>query len=178
MIQRIIFAGFGGQGVLFSAKTVAYAGMDKGLQISWLPSYGPEMRGGTANCSVIISDEPIGSPIISKPDVLVALNRPSLEKFVDAVLPGGVIIYDSSLIEVEIKRDDVTVVPIPAKQIADDMGSGSLGNMVMLGAYAKHTDALSLEDIAESIKAHIPPKKMALAEKNIEMITKGYEFEA
>ncbi|MDO4744674.1 MAG: 2-oxoacid:acceptor oxidoreductase family protein, partial [Clostridia bacterium] len=96
MIQRIIFAGFGGQGVLFSAKTVAYAGMDKGLQISWLPSYGPEMRGGTANCSVIISDEPIGSPIISKPDVLVALNRPSLEKFVDAVLPGGVIIYDSS----------------------------------------------------------------------------------
>ncbi len=178
MIQRIIFAGFGGQGVLFSAKTVAYAGMDKGLQISWLPSYGPEMRGGTANCSVIVSDEPIGSPIISKPDVLVALNRPSLEKFMDTVLPGGVIVYDSSLIEVEINRDDVKVVPIPAKQIADDMGSGSLGNMVMLGAYAKYTDVLSLEDIAESIKAHIPPAKMALAEKNIEMITKGYEFEA
>ncbi len=125
MIQRIIFAGFGGQGVLFAGKTVAYAGMDKSLEISWLPSYGPEMRGGTANCSVTVSDMPIGSPIISKPDVLIAMNKPSLEKFMNMVEPGGVIVYDSSLIDTKITRDDVKVAAIPAKKIADEAGSKS-----------------------------------------------------
>lgn len=176
MIQKIIFAGFGGQGVLFAGKTVAYAGMDKNLQISWLPSYGPEMRGGTASCSVTISDMPIGSPIISAPDVLIAMNKPSLEKFMDAVVPGGVIIYDSSLIDTKTTRTDVRVAAVPAKQIAEDMGGANLGNMVLLGAYVKNTDVLSLEELEESIKAHIPPKRAALAEKNIAIIRKGYEY--
>lgn len=177
MIQRIIFAGFGGQGVLFAGKTVAYAGMDKSLEISWLPSYGPEMRGGTANCSVTVSDMPIGSPIITRPDVLIAMNKPSLEKFMNTVEPGGVIVYDSSLIDTKITRDDVTIAAIPAKKLADDAGSPTLANMVLLGGYVKNNDVLSIDDLAESIKAHIPPKRMELAEKNIELIRMGFDYE-
>ena len=115
------------------------------------------MRGGTANCSVTVSDMPIGSPIITKPDVLIAMNKPSLEKFMNMVEPGGVIIYDSSLIDTKITRDDVTVAAIPAKKIADEAGSPTLANMVLLGGYVKNNDVLSLDDLAESIKAHIPP---------------------
>lgn len=176
MIQRIVFAGFGGQGVLFAGKTIAYAGMDSNLQISWLPSYGPEMRGGTANCSVILSDEPIGSPIISKPDVLIAMNKPSLDKFVDLVLPGGVIIYDSSLIDTEIQRNDVTIVPIPAKKLAEELGNANLGNMVMIGAYMKNSSVLTMEEIQESIKEHVPKSKSELAQLNIMMVKAGFEY--
>lgn len=177
MIQKIIFAGFGGQGVLFSAKTLAYAGMDADMQISWLPSYGPEMRGGTANCSVILSDAPIGSPVINKPDVLIAMNKPSLEKFVDTVVPGGVIVLDSFLIDTKVKRDDVTVVYIPAKQLAEEAGNGSLGNMVMLGAALKHRDLVAPEKVYESMAEHTPKSKAALVELNKKMIELGYNFE-
>ena len=177
MTTEITIAGFGGQGVLFAGKTLAYAGMDEEKNISWLPSYGPEMRGGTANCTVIISDEPIGSPIISKCDVLFAMNKPSLEKFVNTVRPGGLIIIDTVYCDTKVERDDVTVVYIPAKQIAEELGNASLGNMVMLGAVLKKNSIFSLDVLADSIREHTPPAKAALADMNVRMIQSGYDFE-
>lgn len=120
---QILIAGFGGQGVLFAGKFLAYKGLCEGRQVSWLPSYGPEMRGGTANCSVTLSDEPIGSPIITRPDILIAMNLPSLDKYEDAVKPGGQIYVDSSLIEREIGRNDVSVYRIPATRMASRFGT-------------------------------------------------------
>ena len=176
MIPKIIFAGFGGQGVLFAGKTLAYAGMDEELQISWLPSYGPEMRGGTANCSVILSDEPIGSPVITSPDILIAMNKPSLEKFENAVAPGGLIVLDSFLIDKKVERDDVDVIYIPAKQLAEENGNATLGNMIMLGASLKHKDMISLEAVCRSVEEHTPQSRAALAELNKKMITIGYQY--
>ncbi len=126
---QYLFAGFGGQGILFAGKFAAYKGLIEEKQVSWLPSYGPEMRGGTASCSVIISDEPVGSPIVSKPDVLVAMNLPSLDKYEGDVAPGGVIFADSTLIERKVARDDVTVHYIPATKLASDTGMPTLANM-------------------------------------------------
>ncbi len=176
MIQKIIFAGFGGQGVLFSGKTLAYAGMDSDLQISWLPSYGPEMRGGTANCTVILSDEPIGSPIVLAPDILIAMNKPSLEKFENTVVPGGLIVLDSFLIDKKVAREDVTTVYIPAKQLAGEAGNENLGNMVMLGAALRHRNILDPEKVYKSIEEHTPKARASLAELNKKMIDIGYQF--
>lgn len=177
MFEQMIIAGFGGQGVLFVGKTLAYLGMDTGKNLSWLPSYGPEMRGGTCNCSVIISDNAIGSPIITNPDTLIVMNKPSLEKFADTVKPGGLIVLDSSLIDIKVERDDVTVIYIPAMEIAEEHGNSQLGNMVMAGAYIKAKEPMfSIDDLYASVKAHIPPAKAKLAEKNIELIKAGYEY--
>ena len=176
MIQKVIFAGFGGQGVLFAGKTLAYAGMDNDLQISWLPSYGPEMRGGTANCSVILSDDPIGSPVITNPDILIAMNKPSLEKFEDTVAPGGLIVLDSFLIDKKVERDDVEVIYIPAKQLAEENGNASLGNMIMLGAALRREGMLSLEAVCKSVEEHTPQARAALAEVNKKMLTIGYQY--
>lgn len=177
MFEQILIAGFGGQGVLFVSKTLAYLGMDTGKNLSWLPSYGPEMRGGTCNCSVIISDNKIGSPIITNPDTLIVLNKPSLEKFVDTVKPGGLIVMDSSLIDSKVHRNDVTVKYVPAMKIAEKHGNAQLGNMVMAGAYIKAKEPMfSIDSLYESVKAHIPSTKMQLAEKNIELIKAGYEY--
>ena len=130
---QILIAGFGGQGILFAGKFLAYKGLLEGKQISWLPSYGPEMRGGTASCSVIISDTPVGSPIVSKPDVLVAMNLPSLDKYEDTVVPGGTIFVDSTLIERKVNRTDVNVYYVPSTQLSSDNGLGNLANMIMMG---------------------------------------------
>jgi 2-oxoglutarate ferredoxin oxidoreductase subunit gamma len=130
---QILIAGFGGQGILFAGKFLAYKGLLEGKQISWLPSYGPEMRGGTASCSVIISDTPVGSPIVSKPDVLVAMNLPSLDKYEDTVVPGGTIFVDSTLIERKVNRTDVNVYYVPSTQLASDNNLGNLANMIMMG---------------------------------------------
>ena len=176
MIQRIIFAGFGGQGVLFAGKPLAYAGRDAEMQISWLPSYGPEMRGGSANFSVILSDEPIGSPVITAPDILIAMNKPSLEKFENAVLPGGLIVLDSFLIDKKVARDDVDTVYIPAKQLAGETGNENLGNMVMLGAALRHRELLAPEMVYKSIEEHTPKSRAALADLNKKMIDIGYQF--
>lgn len=177
MFEQMIIAGFGGQGVLFVGKTLAYLGMDTNKNISWLPSYGPEMRGGTCNCSVIISDNQIGSPIIVNPDTLIVMNKPSLEKFADTVKPGGLIVLDSSLIDTKVTRDDINVIYIPAMKIAEEHGNAQLGNMVMAGAYIKSKEPMfSIDALYESVKAHIPPAKIKLAEKNIELIKAGYEF--
>ena len=173
---NIVLAGFGGQGVLFAAKTLAYAGVDAELQISWLPSYGPEMRGGTANCSVILSDQPIGSPVITEPDILIAMNKPSLDKFVDAVRPGGLIVLDSFLIDKKVARQDVDVVYITAKSLAEEAGNANLGNMVMLGAALGHRELLTPELVYKSIAEHTPASRAALADLNKKMIDIGYKY--
>lgn len=130
---NILFPGFGGQGVLFAGKVVAYAALIANKQLSWLPSYGPEMRGGTANCSVCVSDEAIGSPLVTNPNVLIAMNLPSFDKFINAVEPGGVVIVDSSLIDKKVERDDVTVYYVPSTALADENGVSGLSNMILVG---------------------------------------------
>ena len=173
---KILIAGFGGQGILFSGKALAYTGLKNGLEVSWLPSYGPEMRGGTANCSVTLSDTPIGSPIVDKPDVLVAMNLPSLEKYLFETEKNGYIIYDSSLIAKEIVREDVSISGIPATKLASDNGLDGLANMIILGKVIKETSVLTLEQITNSLAQMIPAKKAHLLDKNVKAIELGYNY--
>ena len=173
---QILIAGFGGQGVLFAGKFLAYKGLVQDKQVSWLPSYGPEMRGGTANCSVIISDTPVGSPIITNPDVLVAMNLPSLQKFVDTVVPGGHIFVDSTLITAEVERADVQVHYIPATQMAKDAGFSTLANMILTGKVIKESDCVAWEGNKETLEAFIPAKKASLIDINCQALQAGYDF--
>ena len=173
---QILIAGFGGQGILFSGKFLAYKGLLEGIQVSWLPSYGPEMRGGTANCNVILSDSPVGSPIITVPDVLVAMNLPSLEKYVGAVAPGGQIYVDSSLINAKVERSDVEVFYIPATQMAKDEGIGSLANMIIVGHLLENNPELSFIGTEEVVDKLVPPKKAALKELNMKALNLGKEY--
>ena len=173
---QILIAGFGGQGVLFCGKFLAYKGLVQNKQVSWLPSYGPEMRGGTANCSVVISDSPVGSPIITSPDVLIAMNLPSLQKFVDAVVPGGIIILDSTLIDAKVERTDVKVFYIPATQMAKDAGFSTLANMILTGKVLKETDALTFEGNRETLESFIPAKKASLIDINCQALQTGYDY--
>jgi len=152
--QQIIFAGFGGQGILSMGKFLAYAGMDANMQVSWLPSYGPEMRGGTANCSVIVQDEAVGSPIVTRADSVVVMNRPSLDKFESAIVPGGLLIMDSDLVDRMPERKDIEVIAIPAQSIAEEIGSKTIANMVLLGALVKKTGIVSMETILAALKDH------------------------
>ena len=173
---QILFAGFGGQGILFSGKFLAYKGLMEDLQVSWLPSYGPEMRGGTANCSVIISDTPVGSPIITTPDVLVAMNLPSLQKFVDTVAPGGKIILDSTLINAKVERTDVEVFYIPATQMAKDAGFATLANMILAGKVLKEIDSVAWEGNKQTLEAFIPAKKANLIDVNCQALQLGFDL--
>ena len=173
---KILIAGFGGQGILFTGKALAYTGLKAGMEVSWLPSYGPEMRGGTANCAVTLSDEPIGSPIIEKPDVLIAMNLPSLEKYFYETEKGGYIIFDSSLISKQDVRDDVVTIGIPATKLASDNGLNGLANMIILGKVIKETNVLTLEQIKNSLSQMVPAKKAELLEKNIKAIELGYNY--
>jgi 2-oxoglutarate ferredoxin oxidoreductase subunit gamma len=174
--QEIIMAGFGGQGVMFAGKLIAYTGMLSGKEVSWLPSYGPEMRGGTANCHAIVSDEPIGSPIIINPTILIAMNRPSLDKFEDTVVSGGIIVVDSSLIDRQTTRKDIKSIEIPATQMAADMGAGKLANMILLGKLIKETGFLSMDIIKEALKKVVPSKKQHLLDINMKALELGYNY--
>ena len=173
---QILFAGFGGQGVLFAGKFLAYKGLVQDMQVSWLPSYGPEMRGGTANCSVILSDTPVGSPIITNPDVLVAMNLPSLQKFVNDVVPGGIIILDSTLIGAKVERADVTVCYVPATQMAKDAGFSTLANMILTGKVLKELDAVTFDGNKETLLSFIPAKKANLIDINCQALQAGYDY--
>ena len=173
---QILIAGFGGQGVLFAGKFLAYKGLVQDKQVSWLPSYGPEMRGGTANCSVILSDMPVGSPIITNPDVLVAMNLPSLQKFVDSVVPGGHILVDSTLIDVKVERTDVQVHYIPATQMAKDAGFSTLANMILAGKVIKESGCVDFEGNKETLEAFIPAKKANLIDINCQALQAGYDY--
>ncbi len=174
--KQFLFSGFGGQGILFSGKFLAYKGLTEGKQVSWLPSYGPEMRGGTASCSVIISDEPVGSPIVSKPDVLVAMNLPSLDKFEDTVVSGGIIIADSTLIERKVKRNDVTVYYVPATQLASDNKMPTLANMIIIGKVLKALDEYSQEGVTAALKKVISAKRADMLDVNLKAISLGAEY--
>ena len=173
---QILIAGFGGQGILFSGKFLAYKGLKEDLQVSWLPSYGPEMRGGTANCNVILSDTPVGSPIITEPDVLIAMNLPSLEKYVDTVVPGGQVYVDSSLIDAKVTRTDVQVFYIPATKMAKEEGIASLANMIIIGHLLENNPELSFEGTEAVVTDLVPPKKAAMVELNMKALLMGKEY--
>lgn len=177
MTTQLLIAGFGGQGVLFAGKFIAYKGLLEGRQLSWLPSYGPEMRGGTANCSVILSDEPVGSPIVSTPDVLMAMNLPSLDKYEKDVVSGGTIIVDSTLIERKVERDDVKVYYVPATKLAQQADMPKLANMIMVGKFIKETSAISYDDITDALKKVIPARKAEMLDVNLKAIQLGYDYE-
>ena len=174
--SKILIAGFGGQGILFSGKALAFTGLKAGMEVSWLPSYGPEMRGGTANCSITLSDTPIGSPIVDKPDILIAMNLPSLEKYLFETEKGGFIVYDSSLINKQVERADVSIFGIPATKLASDNGLNGLANMIIMGKAIKETNVLTLDQLKNSLAQMVPAKKAELLEKNIKAIELGYNF--
>jgi Pyruvate/2-oxoacid:ferredoxin oxidoreductase gamma subunit len=171
---EIKISGFGGQGILLLGATLAQAGMLENYHVSWLPSYGPEMRGGTANCHVNIRNVAIGSPMVSKPNVLIAMNRPSLEKFEEDVEPGGLIIFDNSLIDITPKRNDVECLPIPATKMADALGNTRIANMLTIGAYIGYTGIIQKSTIYEALKIAIKHKRFI--DINIEAVDAGYEF--
>lgn len=177
MTNQILIAGFGGQGVLFAGKFLAYKGLLEEKQISWLPSYGPEMRGGTANCSVIISDEPVGSPIVSNPDALIAMNLPSLDKYEPAVAPGGKVFIDSTLIDRKALRDDIYAYYIPATKMAADAGIPTLANMIILGKMIKETGAVSFENLLDAMKKVVSAKRAELMDVNIKALETGYNYQ-
>ena len=177
MQNDVIMAGFGGQGILLIGKMLAYAGMREGKEVSWLPSYGPEMRGGTANCTVVISDRPVGSPVIQTPRAVVAMNLPSLDKFEPDVRPGGLLLVNTSLIERKPTRDDVTIIEVPANQIANELGNRRGANMVALGAYLGATDAVSVEGIVEVIRETFAAKP-GVVDININALHRGHEIGA
>ena len=173
---QILIAGFGGQGVLFAGKFLAYKGLNEDMQVSWLPSYGPEMRGGTANCNVILSDTPVGSPIITAPDVLIAMNLPSLQKYVDTVVPGGQVYVDSALIDAKVDRTDVEVFYIPATQMAKEAGITTLANMIIVGHLLQNHPELSFDGTENVVSKLVPPKKAALIELNMKALQMGKDF--
>ncbi len=174
---KFLFSGFGGQGILFAGKFIAYKGLTDGKQVSWLPSYGPEMRGGTASCSVIVSDSAVGSPIVSKPDVLVAMNLPSLDRFEDAVEPGGIIFADSTLIERKVKRTDVTVYYVPATRLASENGLGNLANMIIIGKVLKVLDDFGDDSVAAALKKVISAKHADMMDINAKAMRLGAEYQ-
>ena len=176
MEHRLVFAGFGGQGVLSMGMLVTYAGMLEGKGVSWLPSYGPEMRGGTANCSVCIDNEPIGCPIVLEPETLVVLNSPSYDKFVDTVQPGGQIFIDSALISARCPRTDIKAHYIPCTQMSKDEGLSGLANIIMLGKVLRETGFTSFDVLCEAMRKCIPPKKAHLTDANLRALKLGYEY--
>lgn len=177
MNSRILIAGFGGQGILFAGKVLAYKGLVEGKQLSWLPSYGPEMRGGTANCNVIISDEPVGSPIVDTPDVLIVMNLPSLDKYENAAVPGSKIFVDSTLIARKVERSDVDVYYIPATKMAQELGVPTLANMIMLGKVIKETGVVDFDGMEDALKKVVSARKANLIEVNLKAIKAGYDYE-
>ena len=172
----IIIAGFGGQGILSSGRLVAYAGMLENKNVSWLPSYGPEMRGGTSNCHVIVSEEPVGSPILNTCDVLIAMNGPSLEKFEKLVVPVGLIIVDSSLVEQKPKRTDVEFVGIPATQLASDMGNATFAGIMLLGKLIQKSGVISKESFEAALKKVLPEKKHAMIPEEMKALDLGANY--
>ena len=173
MTREIIVAGFGGQGVMAIGKTLTEAGLAEGLHVSWLPSYGPEMRGGTANCCVVLSDRPVGSPVVLNPTELIAMNKPSLLKFESAVLPGGVILINSSIVDIRPARGDVKTYYVPCVEIASGLGNDKVANMAMLGAYLEATGALKVETVYEMLRHIFHGPKEALIGLNIKAMAAG-----
>ena len=178
MQTEIILAGFGGQGVLFAGQMLAYAGMDAGMDVTWIPSYGPEMRGGTANCTVIIANEEIGSPMVAHPQAAIVLNLPSLDKYENAVKPGGVLVVNSSMTDRAVQRKDIEVIEIPATELAEKMGNRRMANMLLVGALLADLPVLPLKVVEKALKDHTPERHQSMVPANIQALRKGVEFRA
>jgi len=171
-----IISGFGGQGTLFAGQVLAYAALDTGFHVTWIPSYGPEMRGGTAHCTVIISEEPIGSPLVRKPDVVLALNLPSVDKYEHLLPEGGVLIANASLVNRALEREDIHSLLIPANDIAEEIGMARLANMIMVGALTSLKPILSLEDVKAALEEHIPERHRKTLPMNFKALDRGFAF--
>lgn len=172
----VIISGFGGQGTLFAGQVLAYAAMDNGYEVTWIPSYGPEMRGGTAHCTVIISEEPIGSPLVRNPDIVLALNLPSVDKYEPRMPPQGVLIANSSLVNREFERQDIRTLLLPANEIAENIGMSRLANMTMVGAMLKMEPIMTLEMVKEALENHIPERHRDTLSMNFEAMDRGYRY--
>jgi 2-oxoglutarate ferredoxin oxidoreductase subunit gamma len=177
MLEQIIISGFGGQGSLFAGQLLTYAGLEEDKHVAWLPSYGPEMRGGTARCTVTVSDEPIGSPITDTPSAVIALNPPSLEMFESKVQPGGLLVVNSSIAQQEVQRKDITTIRIPATDMArEEMGNERMANMILLGALVRVTGVVSLESVMTALKKNLPERRHHLLEPNRQALQKGWNL--
>lgn len=175
MQTEIVFSGFGGQGALFAGQILAFAAMDAGKQVTWVPSYGPEMRGGTANCQVIVADEEIGSPLTRTPTAAVIFNLPSMDKFEPQIVPGGVIVVNSSLVNRTVRRNDLKSFMIPAQELAEELGNRRLLNMVLLGALLEALPILPHGSIEKALEAHLPERHRKFLKGNIDALRKGAE---
>lgn len=177
MLEKTVFAGFGGQGTLLIGKFLACAGLIENKEVTWLPSYGPEMRGGTANCSVILSDRPVSSPVVDYPDAVIAMNLPSLLKFQNKIKPGGVLIVNSSLTDAKTSRTDITDVYVPATEIAERIGNPKGGNVVILGAYlALRENIVRVDAIIEAMREELGPQKAKYLDGNVKALHAGIDF--
>lgn len=175
MQKEIMIAGFGGQGVLFAGQIIAYAAMDVGKEVTWIPSYGPEMRGGTANCTVVIADEEIGSALVKNPPLAIALNLPSFDKCEESMAPGGTLVVNQSMVDRGAKRDDINVIFVPCNEIAEEIGNKKLMNMVAIGALLTVTSEISLKDVEKALEAHLPARHKHLLPSNFEALRRGSE---
>jgi 2-oxoglutarate ferredoxin oxidoreductase subunit gamma len=178
MQQEVIIAGFGGQGVLFAGQLLAYTAMDEDKAVTWIPSYGPEMRGGTANCTVVVSDEEIGSPFVKNPAAVIAMNLPSLDKYEALVKEGGYLVVNSSMVNRQVTREDIHVIIIPANEIAEAIGSERAVNMVLLGALIGNMPLLSLEAVEKGLEGHMPARHKKFLPTNLEALRKGAAYQA
>jgi 2-oxoglutarate ferredoxin oxidoreductase subunit gamma len=175
MQKEIIIAGFGGQGVLFGGQVLTYAAMDAGKEVTWIPSYGPEMRGGTANCTVIIADDEIGSPLVKNPPLAIALNLPSFDKYEEALATGGTLIVNQSMVDRGAKRQDINVILVPCNEIAEQIGDKKLLNMVAIGALLTVLPEVTLQDVEKALEGHLPARHKHLLPKNYEALRRGFE---
>ncbi len=178
MQTEITIAGFGGQGVLFAGQLLAYAAMDEGKEVTWIPSYGPEMRGGTANCTVTISDEEIGSAMVRNPAAVIALNLPSLDKYEPLVKPGGLLVVNSSIIERVPSRTDIRVVRVPGNDIAEKLGNQRMTNMVLLGALLANLGIMPVEAVEKALREHLPERHHKLLPLNYQALREGASYVA
>jgi 2-oxoglutarate ferredoxin oxidoreductase subunit gamma len=175
METSIVIAGFGGQGVLFAGQLLAYAAMDSGRHVTWIPSYGPEMRGGTAHCVVIISEEPIGAPVVAQPDIALVFNQPSYDKYEPLVKPGGLLVVNSSIVHAHSSRSDIDLIYLPANAIAEEHGTVKMMNVVALGGMLAQRPTLSLEEVEQALADHFPAAKAHMIETNQLVLQKGFE---
>jgi 2-oxoglutarate ferredoxin oxidoreductase subunit gamma len=176
MQTELILSGFGGQGIMFAGQILSYAAMDAGREVTWIPSYGPEMRGGTANCTVVIADDEIGSPVVKNPDAALAMNLPSLDKYESLVKPGGVLVVNSSMVDRAPQRKDIRAIAVPCNDIAEELGNSRLANMVAVGALVAGSGVLSVDDIEAALNTHMPGRHTPLLPKNVEAIRRGAAF--
>lgn len=176
MHEEVIVSGFGGQGALFAGQLLTYSGMDEGLNVTWIPSYGPEMRGGTAHCTVILSDDAIGSPIIREPTMCIVMNPPSMDKYEPLVKPGGLLVVNATLVRRKAERDDIEVVYVPANDLAAELGNVKMANVVLLGAMLGRREILPIASIKRTLDEHIPERRRHIIEPNKRALDRGVAY--